>query len=275
MSNHLSFNRRQFLTNSLAVCSAAGTGLVVAGNLFAERTQLAAQAAETDENHPLTPALHLATDSLRSLDDLNDYQATFIKSELIGKNLVHSRMALKLREEPFSVYLKFLSPHAGREVIYVKGRNNDYLQVHDVGFASLAGTLSLDPKGGMAMDGNRYPVSSIGMRIMLVKLVDTWLAERHLEGLTVNIFPNMRIGNLSCKAVEVSHSQRPPEARFQMTRLYLHGETGWPVRVQAYNFPGRRDKEAPLAEDYMYADINANNGFKEIDFSTKNPSYAF
>jgi len=275
MNSNFSFNRRRFLTNSMAACSAAGMGLVISRDLFADRTQLAAQAAEADEKHPLTPALHLATDSLHALDDLTDYQATFIKSELIGRNLVNTRMMLKLREEPFSVYLKFLKPHAGREVVYVKGRNNDYLQVHDVGFASLAGTLSLDPKGGMAMDDNRYPVTSIGMRNMLVKLVDTWLAGRQLDGLSVNIFPNVQLGDIACKAVEVSHSRQHASTRFKMTRLYLHGKTNWPIRVQAYNFPGRRDKDAPLAEDYMYADLKVNNGFREVDFSTKNPQYNF
>jgi len=275
MNMAFAISRRRFLTNSFAACSTLGTGLFLAKNLFAERMQLAAQVSETDEKHPLTPALQEATTSIRALDRLNDYQATFIKTELIGRNLVNTRMILKLREEPFSVYLKFLAPHAGREVIFQNGRNNDYLQVHDVGFASLAGTLSLDPKGSMAMDGNRYPVNSIGMRNMLIKLVDIWLAERHLEGLTVNLYPNAHIGDLSCKAVEVSHSKRHESARFQMTRLYLHGETNWPIRMQAYNFPGRRDKEVPLAEDYMYADIKANNGFTDTDFSTKNPKYNF
>jgi len=275
MSMLESLNRRVFLTNSLAACSAIGTGALVSGNLFADRTRLASQITESDTNDALTPALKLASESLAALDKLEDYSATFIKSELLGRKLNNSRMELKLREEPFSVYLKFLQPSTGREVIYVQGENKDQLQVHDVGFASLAGTLSLDPKGSLAMDGNRYPVSQIGMRNMLIKLVDTWVAERQFSGMTVNLFPNARIGDLSCKAVEVSHQTHHAKARFQLTRLFFDADKNWPVRVQAYNFPGKRDKESPLAEDYMYADVKPNNGFQKIDFSIKNPKYQF
>ncbi|WP_437226468.1 DUF1571 domain-containing protein [Planctomicrobium sp. SH661] len=275
MSRPAKLNRRVFLTNSAAACSALGTGLLVGGKLFADRTQLAARVSETEESHPLRPAFDLATKSMTAMDAVNDYQATFIKTELVGRNTLNTRMELKLREEPFSVYLKFIQPHAGREVIYAKGQNKDNLQVHDVGFASLAGTLSLDPKGSIAMEENRYPVSSIGMRNMLIKLVDTWLAEQHLQEMHVNVFPKSQIGDLACQAVEVSHPKHHPQAKFQMTRLYLDREHHWPVRVQAFAFPGKKDKEPVLVEDYMYADLKVNVALGNIDFSTKNPKYRF
>lgn len=268
-------SRRTFLTNSVAAGAVLGTGLLAGRNLFADKTQLAARIAETEESHPLGPALKLATQSLQALDLVEDYRATFIKSELVGRSMVHTRMELKVREKPFSVYLKFIKPHSGREVVFVQGQNNDYLQVHDVGFASLVGTLSLDPTGNMAMEDNRYPVTNIGMRTLLNKLVETWLAEKQMEGMTVNLFPNAHIGELACQMVEVAHQKHHPGARFQMTRLYLDSEHHWPIRLQAYNFPGKREKEAPLAEDYMYADVKVNNGFADIDFSTKNPKYRF
>lgn len=268
-------SRRHFLTQSLAGCTAIGTTAFFGQSLFADRIEIAAKIAETDESHVLAPALKLASESLKSLDQLTDYRSLFTKSERIGKNLIHSRMELKLRETPFSVYVKFLQPNAGREVLFVQGRNNDYLQVRDVGFASLVGTLSLDPKGNTAMEGNRYPINSIGMRTLLVKLVETWLGERALPGMTVNIFPNTRMDNLSCQMIEVSHRQHHPGAKFQLTRLFIDSEHRWPIRLQAYDFPGKRDKEAPLAEDYYYSQIQPNIGLSDIDFSTKNPKYRF
>jgi len=270
-----STTRRDFLTNSLAAATAIGSGLLIGQNLFADRLELAARIAETDDAHPLAPALELAKVSLTALDAVKDYKATFYKSELIGRNLVQSQMELKLRESPFSVYLKFVKPSAGREAIYVSGQNNNTLQVHETGFASLAGTLSLDPKGGTAMDGNRYPVMDIGMRNLLVKLVETWLAERTLEGLSVEVFPNASLGDLACKSVEVSHRIQHPNAKFQLTRMYFDKVTNLPIRFQAYNFPGKREKFAPLAEDYFYSNVKLNNSFEAIDFSVKNPQYAF
>lgn len=244
-------------------------------NLFADRTELAAKVEEAPASHPLMPALKMGTDCLTALEQVTDYKATFIKRELVGRKTLDTRMELKLREKPFSVYLKFLQPHAGREAIFVQGENNNHLLVHDVGFASLAGTISLDPLGSYAMDENRHPVTSIGMTNMVTKLVETWLAEIGLEGATVNYYPNAHIGQLPCKAIETSYSRKQTAARFQTTRLYVDKEHGWPVRLQAYDFPGRRDTEAPLVEDYLYTDLAVNVGLSDIDFSTKNPKYGF
>jgi hypothetical protein len=268
-------SRRHFLTQSLATCTAIGTTTLLGPQLFADRIEIAGKIAETDETHVLAPALKLASESLKSLDQLKDYTSIFSKTERIGRNLIHSRMELKLRETPFSVYVKFLQPNAGREVLYVEGTNNNYLRVRDVGFASLAGTLSLDPKGSTAMDGNRYPITSIGMRNLLIKLVETWLAERAIPGMAVNIFPNTRMDNQTCQMIEVSHRQHHPGAKFQLTRLFIDTEHQWPIRLQAFDFPGNRDKEAPLAEDYFYARIQPNVGLTDFDFSTKNPKYRF
>lgn len=125
------------------------------------------------------------------------------------------------------------------------------------------------------MDGNRYPITSIGMRNLLIKLVETWLAERAIPGMAVNIFPNTRMDNQTCQMIEVSHRQHHPGAKFQLTRLFIDTEHQWPIRLQAFDFPGNRDKEAPLAEDYFYARIQPNVGLTDFDFSTKNPKYRF
>src|SRR5260370_35251192 len=84
-------------------------------------------------------------------------------------------MVLKFRREPFSVYLKYVEPHAGREVIYVEGRNKGKLQVHEPsGLASVIGTISLAPTGNEAMKENRYPVTLLGMEKMLAITITDW-----------------------------------------------------------------------------------------------------
>ena len=74
---------------------------------------------------------------------------------------------MKVRHEPFSVYMHFDEPHAGREVIFVEGRNNNNLLVHEAGFASLIGTLELEPTGSQAMAENRYPITKAGIQKMI------------------------------------------------------------------------------------------------------------
>jgi hypothetical protein len=255
--------------------SAFCLGSASASRLLAGQTQLATRIQEAPRSSPLLPALKMASQSLDVLAGIRDYKATFTKRELVGRKTIDTRMELKLREDPFSVYLKFVQPHAGREVIYVAGKNDDNLLVHDVGFASLVGTLSLDPTGSMAMEENRHSLTSIGMRNMVTKLVEQWLSDLDVAGLAVNFFPNAHIGQLACKAVEVSLPKNRVSSEFQLTRLYVDAEKGYPIRLQAYDFPSKRETVSPLLEDYFYSDLVVNPGLTDDDFSTTNPKYNF
>src|SRR5260221_9546042 len=95
----------------------------------------------------LAPALEAARASRDEVRKMPGYSCTFTKNEQLKKgSLLRQVMFLKFRREPFSVYLKFVEPHAGREVIYVEGQNKGRLQVHETsGLASIIGTVSLAP----------------------------------------------------------------------------------------------------------------------------------
>ncbi|MCA9079886.1 MAG: DUF1571 domain-containing protein [Planctomycetaceae bacterium] len=271
---HPLLTRRQLLRNC-ASGIAATFAMTSGGMLWADPTEIASRIEEASESHPLTPMLQKAYQSIEALKEITGYTALFTKQEKIGRSFVKSRMELKLREEPFSVYLKFLEPSAGREVIYVDGQNNNLLQAHETGFRALLGTVSLDPKGSMAMDGNRHPVTLIGMRNLATGVIEQWLSELKLTGVTVNTFPNTRMENTTCEMIETSYARPQQGVQFQMTRLYIDSETGFPIRLQQYEFPGRRERQASLAEDYQYSKIDTKATLQDIDFSVKNPKYAF
>jgi len=134
-------------------------------------------AQKPTDSHPIAPAVQAARASLDAVKKLDGYTATFIKQEQLkkGKPLTQQVMQLKLRRQPFSVYLKFTDPHEGREVIYVEGRNKGKLLVHEPsGLASLAGTISLAPTGDRAMEENRYPVTMLGLEKLLETVLAQW-----------------------------------------------------------------------------------------------------
>jgi hypothetical protein len=83
-------------------------GDVAQGNAGASDAQAAAPAGQ----HPLQPALELAQRGLSQLrSTIKDYSCTMVKRERIdGKLNDHEYMFAKVRHEPFSVYLYFLSP---------------------------------------------------------------------------------------------------------------------------------------------------------------------
>ena len=117
--------------------------------------------------------LHLST-------TLNDYTARFVKQEqdasgtLAPESEILMKVQTRCRNEkndaPMRVYLAFNKPQnlKGREVIWGADLFDGTMAVHEVGLLLGLKTLWLDPTGFLAMQGQRYPISEIG----IMKLID-------------------------------------------------------------------------------------------------------
>lgn len=231
--------------------------------------------SETADEHPLVPALRLAEESREAASQVKDYSAVLSKRELVGRKLVDQQMRMKFRQEPFSVYLFFDKPSQGRQVMYVDGAYGNKLQVREVGFASLAGTLSLAPTDPRVMAENRHPITKIGLHNMLDVIIEQWKAELELDGVEVRYYPNAKIRDQPCRVIESNHQEQTKETKFYLTRLYIDKKTSLPVRVEQYGWPATKGGEPPLIEMYMYQNLRTNQGMTDQDFSTKNPQYKF
>ncbi len=89
---------------------------------------------------------------------------------------------LKVRHKPFSVYVYYLAPEAkkGTEAIFVEGRNGGNILAHTTGIKdTLVGTLTLKPDSPRAMEGNRRPITEIGLLKLTQKTIDA--AQRGLQ----------------------------------------------------------------------------------------------
>ncbi len=267
-------SRRTFLIRTGLGLGGFSLGTAALMPLFAE-PKIASRIEKVPEQHPLVPALRMTAQSMKKVETIQDYEAILIKNELVDSEMIAGRMQLKFREKPKGVYLKFLAPHAGREVIYWPDKNKGKMLVHDVGLASLVGTVSLDPAGSLAMEESRYPISQIGLKRMLQLLMDQWLQETKLRDVSVNFYPNAKIGKTSCRVIEVVHDKQHDLVRFHTTRLYLERKSGLPIRIQNFDFPKKPDGKPVLVEDYYYSDLRTNVGLRDIDFDTRNPKYNF
>jgi Protein of unknown function (DUF1571) len=264
--------RREFLA-----VAGAGALSLWPGPIRAEAVQMAARIDQAPQTHALIPALRTALVALDAARALKDYDASFTKIELIGRQTLTTRMQVKVRHTPFSVYIKFIEPHAGREAIYVSGKNNNQVVVHDTGLAALVGTLSLDPTGATAMEGNRHPITTMSLPLLVEGVMGMWLtqARQNATGITVNNFPNSKIGEQNCQTIETVLAQPIGTDSFQTTRLYLDAATKLPVRVQQYAFPTRRGQKPVLVEDYLYQNLKTNISLADIDFDAQNPRYGY
>ncbi len=233
--------------------------------------------AVSDE-HPLEPFLQWARNRLDTMSEIQDYSCTFVKRGRIDGELGEYESAyLKVRHQPFSVYMDFLGPKKlkGREVIYVNGRNDNQLLAHLTGMKGrLLGTLYLSPTGWFAMDGNRHPITEIGFLNLTKRLLEAGEHDMNFGECEVKTFSS-RINGRLCKCIEVEHPIPRRDFRYHIVRIYIDEELNIPIRYESYVWPEKQGGKPLLAEEYMYLNVKLNNGFTDADFDHRNPEYKF
>jgi hypothetical protein len=235
-----------------------------------------AQEPAPAEEHPLKPAIRLAQKGLESLADVEDYTATISRRELVGNELVSENMVMKFREEPFSVYLLFGGQNAGREVLYVDGRNDNKLMAHEgSGLTSFIGTISLAPDSPQVLKQSRHMITEIGLRNMVGAIITRWEEESKYGECEVKYYQNATLNDRECLAIECTHPRPRRQFKFHISRLYLEKETGIGIRVENFGFPVQQGGKPVLIEEYTYSNLKTNVGLTDIDFDRNNPRYKF
>lgn len=227
--------------------------------------------------HPLTPALNWAKQGLPHIQSINDYQCRLYKRERVDGQLGdYQMMFVKVRHRPFSVYMYFEGPAnlRGQEVIYVDGRNEGKLQAHATGLKNVVGTVSLSPTGAMAMRGNRYPITELGVANLVQRLIQVGDHDSKYGECDVQ-FHKAKVGNRSCTCITVTHPTPRRNFLFHIARIFVDDELNIPIRYEAYDWPARQGGEPQLLEEYTYQNIKINNGFTDQDFDVANPKYGF
>ena len=221
-----------------------------AKNVNEPRTNRPATKTKGPEKHPLDEALAMAQDSLDHIDrTINDYTCTLIKRERVnGELLQHEFMFCKVRHDsvqdgrkvPFSVYLHFNKPTtmARREVLYVEGTNDGKFTVREGGFrGKFLPTVSLLPTSALAMNGNRYPITEIGLKTLTKRLIEKGQRDRNLGLCKVRKIKGAKIDQRPCTMLEVRHDQRQPQFDFHLARVFVDDELNVPIRYEAYDWP--------------------------------------
>lgn len=231
---------------------------------------------EIPENHPYVPVLKLAYAAQAAIGEVKDYQGVLTKRELIGKKLQTHQMEIKVRHEPFSVYLKFREPFAGREVLYVAGKNNNQmLGARGVG-SIVADWYHFPPVGFPGSDEGQQVSDQHDRHEKHDRQDDRNLGVRDaIRGMRREVLPQCTTGNVPCRVVETSHPTPRRQFRFSLVRLYIDRETNLPIRCECFGFPMTADESAPLVEEYTYTSLRINIGLRDFDFDRTNPSYQF
>jgi len=228
--------------------------------------------------HPLMPAIDLARAGLARIEKVPGYSAVLVKRELIGEELSDTEyMFLKIRHKPFSVYMYFLGPAKlkGQEVIYVEGQNDGNMWAHSTGLESMFGTVSIAPDSWIAMRGQRYPTTEIGILTLTRRLIELAEKDAKYGECKVNVYRGAKINNRLCTCIEVIHPVPRRNFHFHLARIFVDDELVVPVRYVAYAWPKKPGDPPILMEEYTYLNLNLNCRFTDADFDPKNPNYRF
>ncbi len=234
---------------------------------------------ETDSNKSdgdesaltLRDVIGFASESRDAVKAVKDYTAVFSKTEMVKGKLIKQEMQMKFRAKPFSVYFLYRGGSTdGRQVIYVDGRYQNKLIVKDPnGLGSIVpggNHLRLDDPRVVAE--NRYPVTHVGIANLLETTIRDWEKESKVQGdeVDVQFFPNARLKDVPCQAVQVKHLKKLNGLPYHMNRVYFDKETKLPVRAERYGWPAHDGDKPPLLEEYRYMDLKTNVNLTDADF---------
>jgi Protein of unknown function (DUF1571) len=256
----------------VAALGAAAGGLAWAMGLFAEQPDIQRETTpkETKKQATIDDALELIHKARDNFAGVKDYQCTYLRDEMVGREMKKNHIILSIRHEPFSVCMEYVSPNKGRKAAYVHGKNDNQIILKNVPLMK-----KIDPAGAFAMSQSRHKITEAGLKGMIERFCSRWAEEKKL-GLTEVLIQDVELkvalpeGDRvrPCWLVQTTHPTRHKDFIFYRASLYIDKETGLPVRMQGYDWPkDENDKEGTLVEDYTYLDLKTNIGLKDEHFS--------
>ncbi len=223
--------------------------------------------------HPLMPCLRLAKGALAEMDArVKDYSADFVKVERMnGKLGKPQKLKLRVRHEPFSVYMKFVTPNPGQEALYVENQNGNKLVAMGSGWKRRFGKINLDPTGAMAMKDQRYPITKAGIKNLTAELVEIASQDVKYGECTVRNAPATVAGRQTTM-IESTHPVPRKNFRYHKAQIFIDNELRLPIAYRAFSWPTEASGGKPILEEqYTYTNLKINNGFTDQDFSPEGP----
>jgi hypothetical protein len=185
-------------------------------------------------------AMRLIHEAQQSIDKVKDYTSTFVKKEQVGGQLLPENViAIKVHNQPFSVYMKWQQPKglAGQEACYVAGVNNGLMRARAPGLLGAVGFINLDPHDPKAMQLSRHAITEAGIGHLIERYAEAWEAERK-ESRTKLRIGEYEFNKCKCVRVENTHpDSKPGEFYSYRSVIYFDKETHLPIRSEAYDWP--------------------------------------
>ena len=211
---------------------------------------------------------------------VKDYTCIFIKQERVnGELLPEQTVFMKLREKPFSVYMKWIGKNSrGQEALYVAGINDGKVKVHQGGLLGII-NLNLDPEGKMAMKDNRHPITDAGIGYT-TRLIweDLARARKKNEG-EITFLEQKAGGGTEFRYLRIALPPEKVKPGLKKTSPEQYYAAGAEICLDAAGLILSSitiyDSNGELLEKYRYREIKLNVGLTDRDFDPDNDEYGF
>ena len=175
----------------------------------------------------------------KAYSGVRDYTCTLVKQESLAANPEVNIIHLKFRDQPFSVYMRWLSPakFKNQEVAYFHGKNRNQLRVHAKGFfKGIAGFVSVDVNDPRVRECSRHNIYEAGIGYVIEKTIQHWEAEKKTGKIQAKV-EEYEYNNRRCYRVETVETERRTDAYCYRSVLYIDQESKLPIRNENYGWP--------------------------------------
>lgn len=225
--------------------------------------QAVAPAAAVQGVSPLDEPLRILARAQQAYQGVRDYACLLVKRERINGYLQPDAvMLMKVRTQPFAVYLRWQEPRnlRGQEACYAVGRYDGQMRVRPKGLLGAVGFVSLDPNDPRVRESSRHSITEAGLGNLIERFARGWTADRQVPNIQVRI-AEYEYNKRRCTRVETIH---PLKSR---SVVYFDKENALPIRVELYEGLSSADDPGQLVEVYSYVNLHLNVGLGDDVFN--------
>lgn len=226
---------------------------------------------------------------LQRLQACPAYTCKFTKQEVLAEGEpLHDpqTMLLKLRHQPFSVYMKWEEGgDVGREVLFCENENDRKLLVKLGGIKRALPTVKLEPTSSMAMAESRHPITQAGMKYVVEQALSFRRGDLEKKtGTQWQLLSDQKFDGRPCDVFVALHDAPSTSCPYRKSEMFIDRELSLPVCIRNYGWPSdncdtsdaSKLDEQTLFEIYAYSDIQLNPPqLSDADFSKTNKAYKF
>jgi hypothetical protein len=213
---------------------------------------------------PLDQPIAWMTEAKRNMSVVKDYSCYLVSQERVkGKLLEQNTIEMKVKSEPFSVYMRWLAPDKfkGQEVAFVAGKNNNKMRVKsNVLGSNIVGFVSIDPSDPRVLQHSRHTILEAGLATMIDQNLKHWQISRSVGKTKVTVGEST-YNKRNCFRVEITALDAAAASYCYRTVIYMEKESKIPIRMENY------DANNELIEMFSYADLRFNTDLRDEFFS--------